>query len=96
VTISGPQKDKVSDSFDLFCVSVIRELRDLANMVLKIDYDIGAGSGGRGHFGPPWTTFAPPQTFILGHIWDKKRSGEDFILLILGQKHSKTGEDLFF
>jgi len=42
---------------------------------------------------------------ILGHIWDKKRSGEDFIwlilgqgskTLILGQKHSVSGEDLFF
>jgi len=33
------KKDKISDSFDLFCVSVICELRDLANMVLKFDYD---------------------------------------------------------
>jgi len=46
-------------------------------------------------FWPPWTTFAPSQTFILGHIWDKKRSG-DFIWLILGQKHSVSREDLFF
>jgi len=61
---------------------------------------IGAGSEGATapwrYFGPPWTTFAPLQTFILGHIWDKKRSGEDSIWLILGQKHSVSGEDLFF
>jgi len=44
----------------------------------------------------PLDDFCPPQTFILGHIWDKKRSGEDFIWLILGQKHSVSGEDLFF
>jgi len=46
-------------------------------------------------FWPPLDDFCPPQTFILGHIWDKKRSGEDFIPLILSQKRSQSGEDLF-
>jgi len=36
-------------------------------------------------FWPPWATFAPPETFILGHFWDKKRflSGEDLFCFIL-------------
>jgi len=64
------------------------------------DLIIGAGSGGSscppGDILAPLDDFCPPQTFILGHIWDKKRSGEDFTWLILGQKHFVSGEDLLF
>jgi len=60
----------------------------------KVVNPIGAGSGGGQlllwrYFGPPWTTFTPTQTFILGHNSQGK-------LVSGSKKRSKTGEDLFF